>query len=459
MHKAMRPTVRGYRGVTTTRKSSKKKGKGRKVVIGKDNGLIITGKSPGITKAGASIRQSYHSDPSVSSANRLWVGGNSISDERFLLDLVVEGMVEHLLRRAGDTRSTKTQAYSSNQEMIFQSMQMVFVRRPSIIDTTAAQVKRTIRYDLSPQSSSFNGIVYNGRTVGNTGPEGPGPLPPGLSPNLMYEELSTSPLPLLESTLQYQIFHNARDGYYPEGVMLIRADTAGARHEFLRDQLFGSMKLKIDISGRYRFQNVTPASTTSGGSEGMNANLIDANPVAGKIFTFSNLSPRLAPSWILGQTDMTVLKEFEELYGRPYTWAETRYEQLSQKTIITPDTNQFEAAPLRPKTVWSNCKTSGPVMFPPGGFKTFKTKFTYNGTLNKFCQNLVQTQGDPVTFAAGDVIGKYPSMGDSFMMCLRPVMKTTGDEAVTMAYDYERIGKVQCAKFVHGTMPATNDIE
>lgn len=439
-------------------KTSAKK-KGRKVVIGKDLGTIITGKPPGITKAGACIRQSYHSDPSVSAANRLWVGGNSISDERFLLDLAVEGMVEHLLRRAGDTRATKTQAYTSSPEMIFHELQMVFVRRPSIIDTTAAQVKKTIRYVLSPQSSSFNGIVYNGRTVGNTGAEGPGPLPPGLSPNLMYEGTSTSALPILESTLQYQIFHHARDGYYPEQVVLGRIDTGGNSHEVLRDQMFGSLKLKIDIGGRYRFQNVTPASTTDGGSNGMNANLIDANPVAGKIFTFSNLSPRLAPSWILGQTDMTMLKEIEDLYGRPFNWAETRYEQLSQKTIITPDINQFEAAPLRPKTVWSNCKTSGPVMFPPGGFKTFRTKFTYNGTLNKFCQNLVQTQGDPVTFAAGDVIGKYPSLGDSFMMCLRPVMKTTGDEAVTMAYDYERIGKVQCAKFVYGTMPATNDIE
>ena len=116
-HKAMRPKT-----------SAKKKPKGRKVVIGKDLGTIITGKSPGITKAGATIRQSYHSDPSVSAANRLWIGGNSISDERFLLDLAVEGMVEHLLRRAGDTRSTKTQAYGTSPEMIFHELQMVFCK-------------------------------------------------------------------------------------------------------------------------------------------------------------------------------------------------------------------------------------------------------------------------------------------------------------------------------------------
>jgi len=114
-----------------------RKGKGRKVVIGKDLGMIITGKSPGITKAGASIRQSYHSDPSVSAANRLWVGGNSISDERFILDLAVEGMIEHLLRRVGDTRATKTQTVPTAPEMIFHELQMVFVRRPSIINTNS----------------------------------------------------------------------------------------------------------------------------------------------------------------------------------------------------------------------------------------------------------------------------------------------------------------------------------
>tara|TARA_B110000261_G_C12971699_1_gene312770 strand:+ start:409 stop:525 length:117 start_codon:yes stop_codon:yes gene_type:complete len=38
-------------------------------------------------------------------------------------------------------------------------------------------------------------------------------------------------------------------------------------------------------------------------------------------------------------------------------------------------------------------------------------------------------------------------------------MKTSGEEECTMAYDYEKIGKIQCSKFTHGSMATTNDIE
>ena len=440
---AVRPPKRG-------RTSAKKRAtRGRKHVIGKDAGMLMAGKPPGITKTGACIRQSRFSEPSVAVPNRLWIGANSIQNERFALDLLVEGIMEYMLRRAGDTRTNKDEKSGNVSRLIFSEMDMEFVRRPSINGLTPGNNRQEIAlsYSINTSSSSFNGLVYNDLTTRGDGSTVP--------PNVMFR---TDPLggqtavPIGQDTFQYQIFDLVREGYYPEFITLRRKDTQGNSHEVMRDQMFGHMKLKMDIGGRHRFQNVTPASDLSGGSNGMNGNLIDANPLTGKMFTFSNLSPRMVQSW-LSTTDPAAREAIQALVCRPQTWEQTKYDQISQRSIDFPDILPLAASPLRPRTLFSNCKTSGPVHFQPGAFKTFKTRFTYNGTLKKFLSGLIQEGEDEF------YVGKYPGLGDSFMMCLRPTMKTTGDEVVTMAYDFEKIGKIQVAKHTHGTMATTNQIE
>lgn len=442
---------RKVRRLAPKRTAKHKRGKARKTVIGKDAGTIITGKSPGITKVGACIRQSRFSEPAVSTSDRIWIGANNIANEKFALDLMVEGMIEHIFRRAGDLRANK------DAVPLFQSgirkLDFGFTRRVEGGLPAATELTKRVTYVVNATSSSFNGFVYN-NIAGVADADA----------NVLFIDAVAEPVVGgVRPNLQRAIFMMAKEGYYINTLDVFRlAPLNDVYIEIFHDAMFGKLKLKMDIAGRHRFQNVTPASNATGSMNGMNAMSIDANPLTGKIFTFGHLSPRMTPSWLAGVQDDTLRKDIEDFVGRPQIYTpdittgttkpSCTYEELCSLKRDWPLTmKQFDAAPLRPRTMWSNVKTTGPVHFPPGGFKTFKTRFTYSGSVTRFCQQLIQQ--DCTT------AGSYPSLGGSFLMCLRPTMKTTGEEQCTMAYDFEKIGKIQCSKFSHGTMATTNDIE
>jgi hypothetical protein len=108
--------------------------------------------------------------------------------------------------------------------------------------------------------------------------------------------------------------------------------------------------------------------------------------------------------------------------------------------------------PLRMATVFANAKTSTPVRFPPGGFKSYKTGFTFKGTMRTFMRDTTQ-------ISSGTTPTKYPPIGDSFALCLVPTMKTLAGEPITVAYDVHRDGQAHISAYRGGTLPTTNEIE
>jgi hypothetical protein len=115
-------------------------------------------------------------------------------------------------------------------------------------------------------------------------------------------------------------------------------------------------------------------------------------------------------------------------------------------------------------TIFSNCKKSTAVSFPPGGFKTFKTHFSQSRNLRALIRDLTQVQSlsRPHNVGYPDhglVNGKYPPSGDSFMMCLLPTIKTVANEDITIAWDFVRDGKAMFTKYKGGSMPTTNMIQ
>ena len=98
----------------------------------------------------------------------------------------------------------------------------------------------------------------------------------------------------------------------------------------------------------------------------------------------------------------------QNMSGRPHSRAsfDMGYKQISAfdsaKGIGVPSINSLELPPLRPRTVFSNVKTTGKVYFPPGGFKTYKTNFSFDGTIYKLCRDITQIN------QPGNETGKYP---------------------------------------------------
>ncbi len=123
-----------------------------------------------------------------------------------------------------------------------------------------------------------------------------------------------------------------------------------------------------------------------------------------------------------------------------------------------PLLEEFVRPPLRPSTLFSNVKSSGSVSMSPGAINTYKTKFSYTGTLTRLLSTITQvSQGELV---AGGVLenmpGKFPSLGDSFLLCLCPSMKTQDDEKVSLGFQYTKIGKAHFTSKKGGYLPTTN---
>jgi hypothetical protein len=248
-------------------------------------------------------------------------------------------------------------------------------------------------------------------------------------------------------------------------LFLYRIDSGFGTHEILRDTQYGRSNIKMSIAGLHKFQNVTPADNVDAAQ--YNANAIDANPLSGKIYTFRNLAPRFNPGWLTSQSVATQ-SELERMAGRPANRVHWDYKQLSSGDsaagVAMPSINEFKLPVLRTRAVFSNAKTSTNISIPPGGFKIFKTRFTYDGTIVRLLRDITQVMqqtgsmtGTPNQTNSG---ADYPSLGDSFLLCLTPSMKTGGaDDAVTLGFDFTKDGQAYMTKYTAGTMPTTNVVE
>ena len=420
------------------RKRSAKK-KTKRVKTGAYAGQLIASKPVKMTKRCIRIRERYAADNGfISDARRVWTGANTIGDEKYLFSLISEAMLLHILSRINDTRSDKDATTNAG---FLDRIEMKMVRPE--MQNSSGTLERSFEYHITPASNSFNSIVYNDNQA--------------LSPNLTYiDGAAAAPRQGLPQTL----YDFARQGYYPSKLFLYRTDTATTpnRHEILRDTQFGKANIKISIVGTHKFQNVTPADDQ--GSARFNANAIDANPISGKIFTFRNLAPTFNNGWMTAQgtSAVAVLDGFA---GRPTDTTNWDYKQISSVTdssvgVGLPVLDEFKLPPLRPRTIFSNVKTSNNVSIPPGGFKIFKTKFTYDGSIFKLIRDVTQITLESSIFPS-PAVGKYPSLGSSFLLCLSPTMKTgPGEDPVTVGFDFTKDGQAYMTKYSAGVMPTTN---
>ena len=255
----------------------------------------------------------------------------------------------------------------------------------------------------------------------------------GYYQNTSYEAMAQS--------LGIEMASLAGEGYFPRSIKFETPDLLGNK---LEDTNLGRHTITVSIKGRFRFQNVTQAD----GDQGNNINAIDANPVSGKIYTFRNQAPIWTPSYVqsAGTTQQTAIKALNtvatpfEMYGD---------DQKGAGAFIEP------APPLNPSSIWRNVSSTGNVAFPPGGFKTYKTSYLRSETIFKYCQ--VISQSDVVAGVA-DHSATFPPAGDSFMMCLRPTIKTT-NELIKVAFDTEYILKGSLRRRRPSPLQVVNDVE
>lgn len=413
--RALRPKAR-------TRKHKARRGVTK---IGSYAGQLIASNRVTVPKAGARIRQRQFGKNEQ--ANRHWTTGSNMGSERYYVSLLAEAVTTHILRECKDFRSTKT---DSSSDVVGQ-IKLQFSQSDN---TKGSGLPRELTIDLN--NTSFDMIVYNALAD-----------VPGTGPNVYtsHSGIATGSA----ATLPAQIWLHATEGYYPSAVYVYRDFAADDDVEIYRDTQFAKAKVSMKIISDFKFQNVTPGSGTSGN----NINAIDANPLQGKIATFRNQSPTFNKGFLahIGGGNANSLTNFS---GRPtdvsFPPGVDSWDKIQASRFTLPVIEQTEAMPARMTTVFANAKTSTAVHFPPGGFKSYKTGFTYSGSIWKFMRDATQI----ITGSNG--VGKYPSMGSSFALCLVPTMKSLADEPITVSFDFHHDGIAHIVKYRGATLPSTS---
>jgi len=210
--------------------------------------------------------------------------------------------------------------------------------------------------------------------------------------------------------------------------------------------------LSVYSTVRMHIQNITAADGT--GSDTLQSDRIDNNPLKGKLFRFSGPLPKLSAVRGIATTLQVTPVPEEGAY------------QLQQDT--TPDGIIYPSVALT--GVWAqvpvasqfaNCKGELSVSLSPGAMRDYSITFNYSGTL----QRLIRGFGSKDTLGRPRPNGVH-QFGESFLFALEKRMPTGISPAVTLNFHYEqyygacfgRRGRLPMARLADAGSVAVKDI-
>ena len=446
------------RAAPKRRAAPRKRASKRRKTAAPKGGALITAKAVSIPATGSCIRQTTFGE--VVKDNVAWLGASSTGSEKFFMSVIAEAMIAKILRECKDYRSDKD-AKVATEYMLVDSIVVIFARalvKEQVIPGSTVQHK--VQMDITHDGSSFNSMVYNDQTV----------------QNFVAQDGNTYPGAVTKPGWNRILYDQAIQGYFPVHCTVLKgADSDVSQTMIYNDTQFGDMHVTMSIDGSHRYQNVTPANQPArdppipGDASNLysdtNRNSISANPLSGKIYTFSNIAPKFNEGWMSRQGDQAIA-DMNLLAGRPLgmldrdqtdttqVWSYAGLSAYGPGAIAAVP--EFTRPPLRPSTLFSNVKTSAPVTMSPGAIQTHRTKFTYDGTLRRLLTGLTQVCQGGMATPASPTAGKFPTLGNSFMMCLNPKMKTRDNEHVMVGFQYTKIGKAFFTSKKGGYLPTTN---
>lgn len=140
-----------------------------------------------------------------------------------------------------------------------------------------------------------------------------------------------------------------------------------------------NMKIKIKTKNTIYIQNQTTSDNNS-----LSTDVVDTNPIKGRIFLFKDIAPIIR---YVQSRDQTLVRDEAKLM----------HDQNGDGVIYpdadvggdTTSTYQNQAWGQIPSTdMFSNCKSFSNISLQPGEIKRFDFGFSYNGYINRFLQGL-----------------------------------------------------------------------
>lgn len=323
--------------------------------------------------------------------NKIWVGASTVGPQINIYKVISLAILNKYLPKVGDIRSNLAQTTGGGAADCFSSVKIVFDRESTI-------------------PADAGGDEYESSAIINS-------------------DLNT-----MVDSLAVQLNNAAIRGYYPTEIFIAKKDftsaTAEADRIIFRDTMFGKTKLYVKVNGRFRFNNITPAADGAA-TAGQLTTDVQANPLSGKLMAFRNQRPLFDQSYQEGLSDATTLAGINNLHN-----LEDTNEAIGGDNASVSAFAHLNAPPLNMRSVFKNFKSSSNYFLKPGSFKTHYTTFEKEVTLFTFMRDFSRARYNHA-LASNNATSKMPPYGDSFMVCLRPTIKTALNEIVKVAYDYE----------------------
>jgi len=235
----------------------------------------------------------------------------------------------------------------------------------------------------------------------------------------------------------------ARDGYYLTGIKAVDADN---RAFYYRNRVDEDM-VTYTVTTYCKMQNVTPTDDTEGGGSTTD---INANPIRGKVYDFSDSRPQLSYTYetqanqISGFTNISRIQNDDEVTRD----VETQY--LRNGAVATGQLAQAFRLPPNGAAVFKNCTGVKDVSIPAGGFYTIKRTKKETGKLRRVLRELFF----PQTFANAANVPRRTYNMASFMVGLRPTIKSADNEAVKLVVNKDTMMKVSVRRAKVPNAPA-----
>lgn len=334
--------------------------------------------------------QTLDSSSGYAGGHSMWLGGSSLGNQDDNFKVVADAFICHYLKRVRDHRSSRTQEPDTNFSGIWHRARITFGR-------VGSNIQSGTTYSLL--NDDINAMVT------------------ALSAQLKSRWIDHCEVP-------FKIVIEQRDEGHT-GVEYFRV--------ILRDDFCEKAVFTFSSKANFKINNTTMGGTAGDGASNVNA--VDANPIDGRIYTFRNRVPIFSPSY-LQNLDSTVKSQLEQISlinsGVLHEYG-VGYGVLN----ITTAPDSLHAPPLRPAVVFNNCKTSTKVAFAPGGYKMFSMSYALEGTMNALFKHIMKTE-----FESNSAQRIVPPGADSFLICLKPTIRTGG--ANNMALHTQAEFKYQC---------------
>jgi hypothetical protein len=402
-----------------------------------------------VPKTSSQYRFQHHTNVTYTAGSghkAIWFGGSSVGSGPDATKVLADAFLCHYLRRVSDNRSSRTETpfqnyftgTPANSSAVWHFMHVVF---GSVGD--------------NPQYTSIN---FNDAETDTHADDGKGLKLTNASIDTM--------VPILAEKIEKMYLTR---GLVPVRVFMYKDEfldqnssyVTTAPRQILDDSDCYRNQFSLMCSAYFKVHNV---SVPADGSKDKHA--IDANPIDGKLYTFRNRVPIFHPSYLNGLSDaqrnqLALTSRLLETHD-----ADTRSKVDDETGIFyraihgdgvsgytTP--NELESPPLRPGVIFKNSTSRQYVRMEPGGFQHKKMYFTTSGSLFSIFKRIAaQPRND-----TGNTAYVVPPGGDSFLMCLKPQLKVSNDEVVSIDTETSFTYKAHCRKAKMLMLPTVQEME